>query len=138
MRQGLSAGVDRATDGPGGRAIALGLASAVAVACSAGPVSGSPNLEFSWAVYNRTEATVAVGPVLGLGPCASARLAGDQTPGPGSTILPSAIALSGLSFTTPTGYAGVVSVVVTSDGTHVTIGEIDLSSLPTCKGQPKP
>lgn len=90
----------------------------------------------SWAIYNRTEAMVAVWPVTGLAPCASTRVAADQTPPPGATAMPSAIPLSGLSFRTPPGYSGVVSVVVASDGMHVTIGEIDPASLPGCQGQP--
>jgi len=99
-----------------------------------GPVGPSA---FSWAVYNRTEAKVAVGPVLGLAPCSSIRVAADQTPGPGATSMPGTIDLS-VGFRTPTGYSGVLSVVVASDGRHVYIGEIDPTSLPTCQGQPPP
>jgi hypothetical protein len=116
----------------------LWLVPAVVMACSDEPVSGSAAFAFSWAIYNRTVATVAVGPSLGVAPCGSVRLAGDQTPGPDSTIVPGAIPVSGLSFVTPPGYTGVVTVVVTSDGRRVTIGEIDAASLPACQGQPKP
>ena len=100
---------------------------------------GGPALPaaFSWAIYNRTEATVAVGPVLGLAPCSSTRAAADQTPGPGATSMPGAIPLS-VGFRTPNGFTGVLSVVVASDGTHVYIGEIDPAGLPACQGQPQP
>jgi hypothetical protein len=92
---------------------------------------------FSWAIYNRTEATVAVGPAMGLAPCTSTRVAADQTPGPGATSMPGVIDLS-VGFRTPRGYSGVLSVVVASDGTHVYVGEIDPTSLPACQGQPRP
>ena len=99
-----------------------------------GPVGPSA---FSWAIYNRTEATVAVGPVLGLAPCASIRLAPVQFPGPAATTMPGAIPLS-VGFRTPNGFTGVLSVVVAADGTHVYVGEIDTVSLPACAGQPVP
>ncbi len=56
-----------------------------------GPVGPSA---FSWAIYNRTEATVAVGPVLGLPPCASTRIAPAQFPGAAATTMPGAIPLA--------------------------------------------
>ncbi len=99
-----------------------------------GPV-GPP--VFSWAVYNRTEVAVAVGPVLGLAPCSSTRLADVRFPGPGATTMPGAIPLS-VGFKTPRDFNGVLSVVVASDGTHVYIGEIDTATLPACQGQPQP
>ena len=92
---------------------------------------------FSWAIYNRTEATVAVGPAMALAPCAATRIAPDQTPPPGATGAPGAIPVS-VGFHTPAGYAGVLSVVVASDGTHVYVGEVDLARLPGCQGQPQP
>jgi len=101
------------------------------------PAGPAPPPAFSWAIYNRTEATVAVGPAMALAPCAATRIAPDQTPPPGATGAPGAIPLS-VGFDTPAGYAGVLSVVVTSEGTHVYVGEIDLASLPGCKGRPQP
>lgn len=99
-----------------------------------GPV---PPPAFSWAIYNRTDAIVAVGPATGLPPCTSTRIAADATPVPGATVLPGTVALS-VGFKTPRGYTGVLSVVVASDGTHVYVGEIDPTSLPACQGQPRP
>lgn len=99
-----------------------------------GPV---PPPAFSWAIYNRTDAIVAVGPATGLAPCASTRIAADATPAPGATVLPGTFPLS-VGFKAPRGYTGVLSVVVASDGTHVHVGEIDPTSLPTCQGQPRP
>lgn len=100
----------------------------------AGPVGPSA---FSWAVYNRTETTVAVGPVLGLAPCASTRLAAVQFPGPEATTMPGAIPLS-VGFRSPNGFTGVLSVVVAADATHVYVGEIAPADLPACQGQPQP
>jgi hypothetical protein len=51
--------------------------------------------------------------------------------------MPGAIPLS-VGFRTPSGYTGVLSVVVASDGTHVYDREIDPASLPACAGSPVP
>ena len=109
----------------------------LATACAASPTPTPPPPAFTWAIYNRTQATVAVGPVMGLAPCASARVAADQMPGSGATVMPGAIGVH-VGFKTPRGYSGVLSVVVAADGTHVYLSDIDPASLPPCQGQPQP
>ncbi len=104
-------------------------------ACSTAPSPTPPLAAFGWALYNRTEATVGIGPALGLAQCTSARFAPGPA-APGATLLPSTIPLA-VQVTVPPGYTGIVSVVVASDGTHVTIGEIDPGHLPACGGFPK-
>ena len=117
------------------RSVGCLLPAVTLTACSTAPSPTPPPAAFGWALYNRTEATVGIGPALGLAPCASARFAPGPA-SPGATLLPSAIPLA-VPVTVPPGYIGTVSVVVASDGTHVTIGEIDPLRLPACGGFPK-
>lgn len=96
----------------------------------------APPAAFAWAIYNRTFDTMAVGPATGLGPCASARYGPGTGNAGAATVEPGALLVAVL-IKVPPGYAGVVSVVVGSDGTQVTVGEIEAGSLPPCRGDPK-
>jgi hypothetical protein len=115
------------------RSVGCLLLAVTLTACSTTPSPTPPPAAFGWALYNRTEATVGIGPVLGLAPCTSARFAPGPA-SPGATLLPSNPLA--VQVTVPPGYTGTASVVVASDGTHVTIGEIDPRRLPARGGFP--
>lgn len=124
-------------------------ASMIAAACTGGsavsPASAgatfptvvpAPSPAFSWAIYNRTTVTVAIGPALGLPPCSAREFAPSEVPGPGATIVPGAVPLA-VAVHVPPDYTGLVSVVVTSDGTRVGLMPVDPSGLPPCAGYPR-
>ena len=119
------------------RAIGLLLGAAILVTgCSPSwQPPTSADTQFSVVVYNRTQ-----GPAFALAhevaACASSRMpfaetTADATPPPGAATV------GAIKITTPRGYAGIVSVVITAGGaSSVTVGDIPESSLPACQGTP--
>jgi hypothetical protein len=106
-------------------------------ACSTFGVASSPSpTPLIDVVYNRTEATVEIAPGYYVGPCASLRVVIGESPPAMPSPLPSAIALSPAGLAPPNG-GGIVNVVLTSNGTQYSVGEIDPASLPPCSGQPR-
>jgi hypothetical protein len=97
----------------------------------------SADTQFSVVVYNQTKV-----PVFALfhevGACGSATMsAQDIMPvGVTPTAAPGVVSLPGsLKITTPRGYTGTVSVVVTDGGaSSVTLGDLSSSALPVCAG----
>ena len=127
---------------PGWRSLALvGTMLLLLAGCSSptgsGPSPVAAQANWTWAIYNRTLATVAIGPALGLGPCAAARFVPGQPAPAGAAPASGAIALQVGTNAAP-GYTRTVSIVVASDGTHVTIGEVTSGTLPACQGAPRP
>ena len=95
----------------------------------------SADTQFSVAIYNRTRAPVFV-LSREVAACASSRMPASAmlvegaTPPPGVALFPGAVKI-----TTPRGYTGTVSVVITAGGSSsVTVGDIPESSLPACQG----
>jgi hypothetical protein len=95
----------------------------------------SADTRFSVVIYNRTQAPVFV-LSLEVAACASSRipatamLIAGATPPPGVAPFPGSIKI-----TTPRGYTGTVSVVITAGGaSSVTVGDISGASLPACQG----
>jgi hypothetical protein len=120
------------------RAVSLLVGAAVVVAgCS--PLRQPPtsaDTQFSVVVYNRTRAPVFVlaHEVAG---CASSRMAFTDTLVEGATPPPGVATAGAVTITTPHGYAGTVSVVISDGGaSSVTVGDIPASSLPACQGNP--
>jgi hypothetical protein len=120
------------------RAIGLLLTAMLVAGCSdPHQPPTSADTQFSVVVYNRTNV-----PVFALfhqvGACASATMsAQDLMPvGVTPTAAPGVASLPGsLKITTPRGYSGMVSVVVTDGGaSSVTLGDFSSSALPACAG----
>jgi len=91
--------------------------------------------QFSVVVYNRTQF-----PVFALShevaACASSRMTALEVLAPaGATPPPGVATIGAVTITTPRGYTGTVSVVVTAGGaSSVTVGDIPDTSLPACEG----
>lgn len=109
----------------------------------------SPAAGITWAVYNRTLATIAAGPVASVAACSSGRVTASETPlapvasgaeppgvGLWNVPVPPGVVAVPITVEVPRGGPGVVSVVVTSSGARTTLGEISPASLPPCSGQP--
>ncbi len=95
----------------------------------------SADTQFSVVVYNRTQ-----GPAFVLAhevaACASSRMSFAETT-VRATPPPGAATVGAVTITTPRGYTGTVSVVITAGGaSSVTVGDIPDSSLPACQGTP--
>jgi hypothetical protein len=120
------------------RAIGLLLTAMLVAGCSGlTQPPTSADTQFSVVVYNRTNVRVFA-LFHEVGACASATMpAQDIMPvGTTPTAAPGVASLPGsLKITTPRGYAGTVSVVVTDGGaSSVTLGDLSSSALPACAG----
>lgn len=103
-------------------------------ACSINETQRPASADLAWqaVVYNRTVGAVFA--LTQIAPCSEATLASADMNTSGE--VPTGIAAVGpIRITTPRGYSGTVSVVVTSDGDPtITLGAISPSSLPPCHG----
>jgi hypothetical protein len=115
-------------------ALAITVAVLAIAGCAAGATPSPAPPAFSVTIYNRTEAVVAVGPAVGVSACSEAHF----PPGYWNQNAPLASGAVELpvQFSTPVGYAGVVSIVVTTAGAKATVGPIDAGALPACQGVP--
>lgn len=102
-------------------------------ACSGHTTSPATPGDWTAVVYNRTTSAVyAVGRV---DACSTLRISEANTHGTGESVPSGLVAVGPVRITTPAGYGGTVSVVVTASGApKVTIGDVPEASLPTCQG----